>query len=64
MKSYIQGLVTGGVLIFAFMVLTGQKHGQKNNHGHHDIDDIMHKSGNLEVKIENIEVGVYFYNVD
>ena len=30
----------------------------------HDIDDIMHKSGNLEVKIENIEVGVYFYNVD
>ena len=35
MKSYIQGLVTGGVLIFAFMVLTGQKH------GHKDITDIM-----------------------
>ena len=40
MKSYIQGLITGGVLIFAFMVLTGQKHGHKNNHAHHDIDDI------------------------
>ena len=43
MKSYIQGLVTGGVLIFAFMVFTGQKHGHKGNHGHHNIDDIMHK---------------------
>ena len=55
MKSYIQGLVTGGVLIFAFMVLTGQKHGHKNNHGHHDIDDIMHKLEDLEGRIKNIE---------
>ena len=64
MKSYIQGLVTGGVLIFAFMVLTGQKHGQKDNHGHHDIDDIMHKLEDLEGRIKNIEVGVYCYNVE
>ena len=56
MKSYIQGLVTGGVLIFAFMVLTGQKHGHKNNHVHHDIDDIMHKLEDLEGRIKNIEV--------
>ena len=52
MKSYIQGLVTGGVLIFAFMVLTGQKHGHKDNHGHHDIDDIMHKLEDLEGRIK------------
>jgi len=25
MKSYIQGLITGSVLVFSFMVLTGQK---------------------------------------
>ena len=55
MKSYIQGLVTGGVLIFAFMVLTGQKHGHKDNHGPHDIDDIMHKLEDLEGRIKNIE---------
>ena len=64
MKSYIQGLVTGGVLIFAFMVLTGQKHGHKDNHGHHDIDDIMHKLEDLEDKLKKIEIGVYCYNVD
>ena len=58
MKSYIQGLFTGGVLIFAFMVLTGQKH------GHHDIDDIMHKLEDLEDKLKSIETGVYCYNVD
>ena len=64
MKSYIQGLVTGGVLIFAFMVLTGQKHGHKDNHGHHDIDDIMHKLEDLEDKLKKIEIGVYCYNVE
>ena len=25
MKSFLQGLTTGGVLVFAFMVLIGQK---------------------------------------
>ena len=58
MKSYLQGLITGGVLVFAFMVLTGQKH------GHHDIDDIMHKLEDLEDKLKKIEIGVYCYNVD
>ena len=24
MKSYIQGIITGGVMVFAFMVLVGQ----------------------------------------
>ena len=56
MKSYIQGLFTGGVLIFAFMVLTGQKHGHKNNHGHHDIDDIMHKLEDLEGRKKKLKL--------
>ena len=64
MKSYIQGLVTGSVLIFAFMVITGQKHGHHDTHGHHDIDDIMHKLEDLEDKLKSIETGVYCYNVD
>ena len=54
MKSFIQGLVIGGILIFAFMVLTGQKPGHKDNHWHHDIDDIMHKLEDLEDRIKNI----------
>ena len=64
MKSYLQGLITGGALVFAFMVLTGQKHGHHDTHGHHDIDDIMHKLEDLEDKLKSIETGVYCYNVD
>ena len=64
MKSYIQGLITGCVLIFAFMVLTGQKHGHKGDHGHHKIDEIMHKLEDLESRLKNIEIGVYCYNVE
>ena len=64
MKSYLQGLITGGVLVFAFMVLTGQKHGHHDTHGHHDIDDIMHKLEDLEDKLNSIETGAYCYNVD
>ena len=64
MKSYLQGLITGGVLVFAFMVLTGQKHGHHDTHGHHDADDIMHKLEDLEDKLKSIETGVYCYNVD
>ena len=63
MKSYLSGLITGGVLILAFMVLTGQKHKEKDNHGHHNIDDIMHKLEDLEGRLKNIEIGVYCYNV-
>ncbi len=64
MKSYLQGLIAGGTLIVTFMVLTGQKHGHKDNHRHHDIDDIMHKLEDLEDKLEKIEIGVYCYNVE
>ena len=64
MKSYLQGLITGGLLVFAFMVLTGQKHVHNDPHGHHDIDDIMHKLEDLEDKLKKIELGVYCYNVD
>ena len=64
MKSYLQGLITGGVIVFTFLVLTGQKHGHHGTHGHHDIDDIMHKLEDLEDKLKSIETGVYCYNVD
>ena len=71
MKSYLKGLITGGVLFITFMVLTGQKHGRHDNHKHHDndvhhnIDDIMHKLEDLEAKLEAIENGgVFCYNID
>ena len=49
MKSYLQGLITVRSDL-RFMVLTGQKHEHKDNHGHHDIDDIMHKLEDLKVE--------------
>ena len=52
------------MLVFAFMVLTGQKHGHHDTHEHHDIEDIMHKLEDLEDKLKSIETGVYCYNVD
>ena len=64
MKTYLKGLITGGILVFTFMVLTGQKHGHQDTHGHHDIDDIMHKLEDLDDKLKSIENGVYCYNVD
>ena len=64
MKSYLQGLIAGGTLVLTFMALTGQKHGHKDNHRHHDIDGIMHKLEDLEIKLEKIEIGVYCYNVE
>ena len=71
MKSFLKGLITGGVLFITFMVLTGQKHGRHDNHKHHDndvhhnIDDIMHKLEDLEAKLEAIENGgVFCYNID
>ena len=64
MKSYLQGLITGGALVLAFMVLTGQKHGHNDTHGHHDIDDIMHKLEDLEDQLKKIEITLYCYNVD
>ena len=64
MKSYFKGLITGGVFVFTFMVLTGQKPGHHEIHGHHDIDDIMHKLEDLEDKLKSIENGVYCFNVD
>ena len=56
MKSYLQCVKTGGTLILTFMVLTGQKHGHKDNHRHHDIDDIMHKLEDLENKLEKLKL--------
>ena len=61
MKSYLQGLIGGGVIVFTFFVLTVQKHGHHSTHGHHSMNDIMHK---LEEKLKSIETGVYCYNID
>ena len=54
MKSYIQGLVTGGVLIFAFMVLTGC------NYTTYDADDIMDKLDDIESNVSFLKL----YGVD
>ena len=64
MKSYLQGLIGGGVIVFTFFVLTGQKHWHHDTHGHQSMDDIMHKLEELEEKLKSIETGVYCYNVD
>ena len=64
MKSFVKGLITGGALVFAFMILTGQKNEHHDAHGHHDMDDIMHKLEDLEDKLKSIENGVYCYNVN
>ena len=48
MKSYLQGLIGGGVIVFTFFVLTRQKHGHHDTHGHHSMDDIMHKLDELK----------------
>ena len=54
MKSYIQGLVTGGVHIFAYMVLTGC------NYTTYDADDIMDKLDDIESNVSFIKL----YGVD
>ena len=64
MKSYLKGLITGGIIVFALIVLTGQKHKHNKTHGHHDMDDIMHKLEDLEESLKKIEIGVYCYNVN
>ena len=59
MKSYIQGLFTGGVLIFAFMVLTG------SNYTTYDADDIMDKLDDIESNISDMESNIssIYYDV-
>tara|TARA_Y100000816_G_scaffold221932_1_gene166928 strand:+ start:839 stop:1003 length:165 start_codon:yes stop_codon:yes gene_type:complete len=54
MKSYLHGLITGGVIVFTFFVLSGQKNGYHDTHGHHDMDDIVHKLEDLGEKLKII----------
>ncbi|MFL3007457.1 MAG: hypothetical protein ACJZ10_05605 [Candidatus Neomarinimicrobiota bacterium] len=53
MKSYLQGLITGGALIPCFYCIDRTKNMDiKIITGHHDIDDIMHKLEDLEDKLK------------
>ena len=53
MKSYIQGFITGSVLIFGFMVLTAS-----NSDAYYDTDDIMTKLDNIQYNLSEIESDV------
>ena len=46
MKTYLQGILTGGSLLFAIMVLTGSNSSYSNN-------DVMRKLGEIELDIES-----------
>ena len=48
MKTYLQGLLTGGALVFAIMVLAGSNSGYTNN-------DIIRKLGSIELDIDSIK---------
>ena len=45
MKSYIQGLITGAVFVFAFMVLTGANN--KGEVGRYQLADVKFKTMHL-----------------
>ena len=49
MKSYIQGLITGSVLVFGFMVLTAS-----NSDAYYDTDDLMKKIKEIKSDVNGI----------
>ena len=53
MKAYLQGILTGGSLIFAIMVLTGSNSSYSNN-------DVMRKLGEIELDIESIKYQIKY----
>ncbi len=53
MKTYLQGILTGGSLIFAIMVLTGSNSSYSNN-------DVMRKLGEIELDIESIKYQIKY----
>ena len=53
MKTYLQGILTGGSLVFAIMVLTGSDSSYTNN-------DIIRKLGAIELDIESIKYQVKY----
>ena len=53
MKSYIQGLITGSVLVFGFMVLTAS-----NSDAYYDTDDLMTKLNEIEYNVDDIKSDV------
>ena len=53
MKTYLQGILTGGSLIFAIMVLTGSNSSYSNN-------DVMRKLGEVELDIESIKYQIKY----
>ena len=57
MKTYLQGILTGGSLIFAIMVLTGSNSSYSNN-------DVMRKLGEIELDIESIKYQIKYIKND
>ena len=57
MKSYIQGLITGGVFVFAFMVLTGSQLPKEK--AQEVIDYISINKQLKEMGLSSAEVGTY-----
>jgi|TARA_Y100000031_G_scaffold97854_1_gene107248 hypothetical protein len=55
MKSYIQGLITGGVFVFAFMVLTGGQNG--NSVGGYALCTAIDDVGNIYETILDTKSG-------
>ena len=62
MKSYIQGMITGGVLVFAIMVLMGAT-GSRNQVGTYTIAHLSGISGPLK-GILNTKTGVFIQEVN
>ena len=57
MKSYIQGLITGGLFVFTFMVLVGH-----TNYSGHDSDSIGRYVYNFSTKKETEDLIEIFDN--
>tara|TARA_S200000501_G_scaffold333037_1_gene336167 strand:- start:185 stop:418 length:234 start_codon:yes stop_codon:yes gene_type:complete len=53
MKTYLQGILTGGSLVFAITVLTGSNSNYTNN-------DVIRKLGEIELDIESIKYQVKY----
>ena len=69
MKSYFQGLITGGVLVFSFLVLTGQAEYQDPRKNIRKLSDNVKTANarkvnrNLDKNI-NYPVGKYIYGME
>ena len=57
MKSYIQGFITGGVFVFAFMVLTGSQ--LSDSQKQELLDNVSINKQYMTMGLTSAEVGTY-----